>query len=229
MVAAAGLRGADAGRMLRGIGALAATMFNAVNRRCECRGVGQRLESGGNACGRLRIGGGKRLAGANGGDLGGSGLFRRCRGVAPEAAGIDDVSRRLRLRFGLFGRRRKCRFRSCGLCDLCVGRGELEGRGDCGFERGIGTGSADLAGGAAAVRPTPAVFPLATEVLEPSSSSSFDLLLNKAANRLGLVVVEASSPLPRFSMSARASSYPFSGLPSEGTCTVRPSGNTRAS
>ena len=88
-------------------------------------------------------------------------------------------------------------------------------------------GDVDLAG-AAAITPAGAVFSLTAGALALSSSSSFDLPLNNAANRLGLLFDEASLPLPRFSTSARASSYPFSGLPSDGTCTVRPSGNTRA-
>src|SRR5882757_941700 len=58
-----------------------------------------------------------------------------------------------------------------------------------GFERGIGTGSVDLAGAADAIRPTGEVFGLTTGALAPSSSSSFDLPLNKAANRLGLLLV----------------------------------------
>src|SRR5665647_1293930 len=85
-----------------------------------------------------------------------------------------------------------------------------------GLARGTGTASADLAA-ADAVRLAGAGFS-ATAALAPLSSSSFDLLLNRDANRLGLLTVEASSPLPRFSMSASASSYPLSGLPSDGTC-----------
>src|SRR5258707_1297043 len=95
--------------------------------------------------------------------------------------------------------------------------------------RGIGTGSVDLAGRAVAVRPAEVDFWPAIAVAAPSSSSSFDLTPNNAANRLGLLLIEASSPLPRFSMSARASSYPLSGLPSAGTFTVVPSGDTRGS
>src|SRR5438552_9935446 len=56
-----------------------------------------------------------------------------------------------------------------------------------GFARGIGTGSADLAGAAGAV--------LSAIALAPSSSSSFDLLLNKAANRPSLPIGEAPAPL----------------------------------
>src|SRR5436190_16405277 len=67
-----------------------------------------------------------------------------------------------------------------------------------GFARGIGTGSVDLAGAAGAV------LSAATAAFAPSSSSSFDLLLNNAANRPSLLIGEAPSPLPRFSMSARA-------------------------
>src|SRR2546429_4014661 len=97
-----------------------------------------------------------------------------------------------------------------------------------GFARGIGTGWLDLAGRAAAIRPAEVDFWPAIGAAAPSSPSSFDLPLNNAANRLGLLLVEASPSLPRFSMLARASSYPISGLPSEGRCTGRPSGNTRA-
>ena len=95
-----------------------------------------------------------------------------------------------------------------------------------GLARGIGTGSIDLAGAFEAISLGEAAFSAA---LVPSSSSSFDLdlKLNKAAkNPRGPLMFEASSP--RFSISARASSYPLSGLPSEGICTVRPSGKTRA-
>jgi hypothetical protein len=98
-----------------------------------------------------------------------------------------------------------------------------------GFARGIGTSSVDLAGRAAAIRPAELDFSTARGAAALSSSSSLDLPLNNMANRFGVLLVEVSSPLPRFSMSARASSYPLSGLPSEGICTVRPSGNTRAS
>src|SRR6184192_1780114 len=69
-----------------------------------------------------------------------------------------------------------------------------------GFARGIGMGPVDLAGSEAAIRPAEVDFWLATGAAAPSSSSSFDLPPNNAANRLGLLLVETSSPLPRFSM-----------------------------
>ena len=125
--------------------------------------------SGGNAGGRLRIGGGERLAGVDRGDLRRRRLLRRRRGVAPEAAGIDDVGRRLRLRLGRLSRRR--RLRLWRLHDLRVGRGELEGRGDRGLARGAGTGSADLAGAAEAVTLAGAGLSAATAALASSSSS----------------------------------------------------------
>jgi hypothetical protein len=75
-----------------------------------------------------------------------------------------------------------------------------------GFARGIGTGSADLAGAADAIRLAGAVFSSVGTALAPSSSSSFDLPLKRRANRPGLLTVAASSPLPRLSTSARASS-----------------------
>ena len=78
-----------------------------------------------------------------------------------------------------------------------------------GFARGVGTGSADLAGAAAAITLAGAGFSFLTGALAPSSSSSVvDLpLLNSEANRFGiLLTVAASLPLPRRSMSARASS-----------------------
>ena len=105
--------------------------------------------------------------------------------------------------------------------------------------RGVRTGSAgllsaDLAGAAVAVTPAETGFASTVGAVAASSSSSVAfssvaLPLNRAANRLNLPPLAASSPLPRFSTSARASSYPFSGTPSEGTWTVRPSGNTLAS
>jgi len=50
-------------------------------------------------------------------------------------------------------------------------------------------------------------FDSSAAALAPSSSSSLlDLPLNRAANRLGWVLVRAASPLSRFSISARASS-----------------------
>ena len=63
-----------------------------------------------------------------------------------------------------------------------------------GFARGTGTGSADLAGAAAAITLAGAVFPRGAGAAAPSSSSSFDLLLNKEANRPGLLLLETSSP-----------------------------------
>ena len=81
VVAATALRGPDAGRALRGMGAVAATIFE--------RSTGE------------EIGGIDRLTGAERCDLRGGGLFRGCGGVAPEAAGVDDVGRCLRLRLGL--------------------------------------------------------------------------------------------------------------------------------
>src|ERR1700682_6075251 len=56
-----------------------------------------------------------------------------------------------------------------------------------GFARGIGTGSADLAGTADAIRPAGAVFLLTGGALAPSFLAAFDLPWNKAANRLGLL------------------------------------------
>src|SRR5712664_2310068 len=58
-----------------------------------------------------------------------------------------------------------------------------------GFARGIGTGSVDLAGRAAAIRPAEVDFWPAIGAAAPSSSSSFDLPPNNAANRLGLLLV----------------------------------------
>src|SRR6185369_9122034 len=52
-----------------------------------------------------------------------------------------------------------------------------------GFARGIGTGSVDLAGRAVAITPAEVDFALATGAAEPSSSSSFDLPLNRAAKK----------------------------------------------
>src|SRR5665213_1563588 len=69
-----------------------------------------------------------------------------------------------------------------------------------GFARGIGTAWVDLAGVAEAITLAGAGFSLAAAAPAPSSSSSLDLLLNKAANRLGLVLVRAPSPSSRFSM-----------------------------
>src|SRR5215468_7974623 len=68
-----------------------------------------------------------------------------------------------------------------------------------------------------------------SDALSSDALLSEALPLNKAANRLNLPELPESSAVSRFSMSARASSYPFSGAPSEGMCTVRPSGNTLAS
>src|SRR4029450_1717746 len=74
----------------------------AINRRGGGRRVGHRpVERFGDAGGRLRIGGGGEcLACAQRGDLGGGSLVRRLRYVVPEAAGIDDIGRRLQLRLG---------------------------------------------------------------------------------------------------------------------------------
>src|SRR3954447_1515282 len=71
-----------------------------------------------------------------------------------------------------------------------------------GFERGTGTGSGDLAEAAATLTGAG----LVERTGPPSSSSSLDLPLNSEASRLGLLIDEASSPLPRRSMSALASS-----------------------
>src|SRR5882757_6758896 len=59
-----------------------------------------------------------------------------------------------------------------------------------GLARGTGTGSADLAGTAAAIRPAADGFSGAAAVAPPSSSSSADdlPLLNKEASRLGLLL-----------------------------------------
>jgi len=95
-----------------------------------------------------------------------------------------------------------------------------------GFARGTGTGSADLAGAAEAITLAGEVFPRAAGALAPSSSSSFDLLLNKAANRPGLPLLETSSPLPRFRCRP-APAHSLERFAVGGTCTVRPSGNTR--
>ena len=55
----------------------------------------------------------------------------------------------------------------------------------CGLARGIGTASADLAAAAVRLAGAACRWPAA---LAPSSSSSFDLPLNRAANRLGLAL-----------------------------------------
>src|SRR6185295_17374723 len=76
----------------------------------------------------------------------------------------------------------------------------------CGVARGVGTGSAGLAAAATTVGATG----FAAGAGAPSSSSSLlvaagaDLLLNRAAKKLGLL--PESSPVPRRSMSALASS-----------------------
>src|SRR3954452_9104192 len=78
-----------------------------------------------------------------------------------------------------------------------------------GLARGTGTGSADLAGTAAAIRAAVDGFAGAAAVAPPSSSSSAAglPLLNKEAKRLGLLLeYEPLSPSPRFSISALASS-----------------------
>src|SRR5258705_9465900 len=62
-----------------------------------------------------------------------------------------------------------------------------------GFERGIGTGSVDFAGTAAAITLVDGEGLLMTAAA-PSSSSSFDLPLNSEASRLGLLFDEMSSP-----------------------------------
>ena len=113
-----------------------------------------------------------------------------------------------------------CGFGSAETCAACFASGLGPGTicasaeaswsvaATCGFARGVGIGSADFAGAAAAITLAGAGFSFLAGALVPSSSSSVDLPpLNRAANRLGFLPTDAaSSPLPRRSMSARASS-----------------------
>ena len=71
-------------------------------------------------------------------------------------------------------------------CTICASA-EASWKVAAGFARGIGTASADLAGAAVAIRLAGAVFSETAAAPAPSSSSSFDLPLNRAANRLGLL------------------------------------------
>src|SRR5260370_39014804 len=67
-----------------------------------------------------------------------------------------------------------------------------------GFARGIGTGSADLAG-AAATTPTGEGFSLAGGGLAPSDYSSVEVPFEQAGHQLRLAVDQASVAVPRFS------------------------------
>ena len=71
--------------------------IGALDRRSGRRRIGERLIGGGDAGCRLRVGGGERLAGAARRTCAGVACFGVAVAVAPEAAGIDDVGRRLRL------------------------------------------------------------------------------------------------------------------------------------
>src|SRR5207237_1745664 len=87
-----------------------------------------------------------------------------------------------------------------GICTSAEASWKVAGAG---LERGTGTGLADLAGTAAAIRLAADGFAVAETAPLSSSSSAAGLLLNSEANRLGLLVeVEPSSPAPRFSISA---------------------------
>src|SRR5665213_3547132 len=176
------LHAIDAGRTLRGIGALAATIF--------ARSTGE-LAAGAKAsawnaeemlavdCGSAPVTASRARMAAI------------CAGVAC-FGGVDASPQKPRALMMSAG---VCGFESAGSAEACFdfagcttgasAEASWKVAAAEGLARGIGTVSADLTGTGAAVTPA-GLLSATTSALAPSSSSSLDLRLNKAAHRLGL-------------------------------------------